>query len=189
MAAQWQDGRADNYRAELLRQPDGTLNKMLFGMGSLALGELAGERMKVALEANSTEDEHDCFSDNTHYSHYYNAKGIENLFLGRYQRTDGSLVQGTSLAELLKARDPALHRRVATAFNATDAALQKLVDAAENRQAPMKFDQMVAEGNAAGAGLVKAAISALVAETAAIEDMAKALGIASLNPDTADHKF
>ena len=35
---------------------------MLFGMGSLSLGELAGERMKVALEASSTEDEHDCFS-------------------------------------------------------------------------------------------------------------------------------
>ena len=44
---------------------------MFFGMGSLSLGELAGERMKVSLEANSPEDEQDCFSDNTHNSHFY----------------------------------------------------------------------------------------------------------------------
>jgi putative iron-regulated protein len=49
---------------------------MLFGMGSLSLGELAGERMKVSLEANSPEDEQDCFSDNTHNSHFYDAKAF-----------------------------------------------------------------------------------------------------------------
>lgn len=70
---------------------------MLFGMGSLSLGELAGERMKVALEANSSEDEHDCFSDNTHNSHFYNGKGIRNVYLGEYTRTDGSKVSGPSL--------------------------------------------------------------------------------------------
>ena len=73
MAGQWKAGVADNYRATLEGEPaENGVRKMLFGMGSLSLGELAGERMKVALEANSTEDEHDCFSDNTHNSHYYN---------------------------------------------------------------------------------------------------------------------
>lgn len=54
MAAQWAPGQSDNYRAQLLAEsPEAAIQKMLFGMGSLSLGELAGERMKVALEANS----------------------------------------------------------------------------------------------------------------------------------------
>ena len=74
MVGNWAPNVADNYRAKLEAEPvnDG-LRKMLFGMGSLSLGELAGERMKVSLEANSPEDEQDCFSDNTHYSHFYDA--------------------------------------------------------------------------------------------------------------------
>ena len=82
MVGNWKPNVEDNYRATLESEPatDG-LRKMLFGMGSLSLGELAGERMKVSLEANSPEDEQDCFSDNTHYSHFYDAKGIRNVYL------------------------------------------------------------------------------------------------------------
>ena len=36
------------------------------GMGSLSYGELAGERMKLGLMLHDPEEEHDCFSDNTH---------------------------------------------------------------------------------------------------------------------------
>lgn len=189
MVAQWQPGKTDNYRTQLLRQPEGTLNKMLFGMGSLALGELAGERMKVALEANSTEDEHDCFSDNTHNSHYYNAKGIENVFFGRYQRIDGTSVSGPSIAELLKSKDPVLYQKAVAAFAATENAFKHMVNTAENSKTPTKFDQMIAEGNTSGAAIIKSAINALVAETSVIEEMAKALGIEHLNPDSADHNF
>ena len=91
MVGQWKAGVDGNYRAELTAlEPTAVYQKMLFGMGSLSLGELAGERMKVALEANSYEDEHDCFSDNTHNSHYYNGKGIQNVYTGQYQRIDGT---------------------------------------------------------------------------------------------------
>ena len=87
MEKQWSADEKGNYRQELLAESsDNGLRKMLFGMGSLSLGELAGERMKVALEANSTEDEHDCFSDNTHNSHYYNEQGIYNVYTGLYKR-------------------------------------------------------------------------------------------------------
>ena len=85
MVGNWKPNVADNYRATLEAEPAETgLRKMLFGMGSLSLGELAGERMKVSLEANSPEDEQDCFSDNTHNSHFYDAKGIRNVYLGEY---------------------------------------------------------------------------------------------------------
>ncbi|HUH37738.1 MAG TPA: imelysin family protein [Spongiibacteraceae bacterium] len=93
MAAQWAPGNPANYRAELLAlPPEQALGRALFGMGSLSLGELAGERMKVALEANSTEDEQDCFSDNTHWSHYYDGLGIRNIYLSEYpdRRSSGT---------------------------------------------------------------------------------------------------
>ena len=59
------------------------------GLGSLSYGELAGERMKLGLLIHDPEEEHDCFSDNTHNSHYYDALGIRNVYLGSYKRTDG----------------------------------------------------------------------------------------------------
>ena len=53
-------------------------------MGSLSYGELAGQRMKLGLLLHDPEEEHDCFSDNTHNSHFYDALGIRNVYLGRY---------------------------------------------------------------------------------------------------------
>ena len=87
MAHQWHPGMSGNYREKLLAEDVSQgLRKILFGMGSLSLGELAGERMKVALEANSYEEEQDCFSDNTHYSHYYNGIAPFNVYSGYYQK-------------------------------------------------------------------------------------------------------
>lgn len=122
MVEQWQPG-AENYRASLeAESAENGLRKMLFGMGSLSLGELAGERMKVALEANSTEDEHDCFSDNTHNSHFYNARGIRNVYLGEYKRVDGSTLTGPSLASLVQGVSPEVDSTLKTDLESTEAA-------------------------------------------------------------------
>lgn len=188
MAKTWGDGK-DSYRQELLGKPQEALKIMLFGIGSLALGELAGERMKVALEANSPEDEQDCFSDNTHNATYYNAKGIANVYFGDYTRVDGRSVKGPSLADLVQAKNPALHQRMVAALETTEAAMAAIVKAAEDPAKPMKFDQMIAEGNSVGARLIKNGINALVAETAVIEEIAKAFGISHFAPDSADHNF
>jgi len=189
MQGQWSAG-ADNYRSELESQnPKQGLTKALFGMGSLALGELAGERMKVALEANSTEDEHDCFSDNTHFSHYYDAKGIENVYYGTYKRVDGSIIQGASIAQLVAAKDPDLAAATDQQFKLSMAAMQALVDSAEADSGAMKFDQMIAEGNIKGATLIQDAIGGLVDLTRKIENVSLALGVENLSPDNADHDF
>ena len=189
MEAQWAPGK-ENYRAQLsAEKAQMGITKALFGMGSLALGELAGERMKVALEANSSEDEHDCFSDNTHYSHFYNAKGIENVYFGSYTRVDGSALSGPSIADLVAQKNEALAKQSKAQFGTTMASLQALVTAAEAQNQPMKFDQMIAEGNAKGEQLVKNAIMELVALTRDIESIAVELGIENLSPDTADHEF
>lgn len=187
MVGQWQAGVAGNYRASLeADSAENGLRKMLFGMGSLSLGELAGERMKVALEANSTEDEQDCFSDNTHNSHFYDGKGVRNVYLGEYRKVDGSTLSGPSLAALVAQLDSQADSRLKADLEATEARLQALVDSADNGQ---HFDQLIAADNSAGQQLIRDAIAALVTQTGAIEQVAGTLGIADLNPDTADHAF
>ena len=188
MVEQWKDGVEGNYRSELVADSaDNGLRKMLFGMGSLSLGELAGERMKVALEANSTEDEHDCFSDNTHNSHFYNGKGIRNVYLGEYKKVDGSTLTGPSLSELVAKTDAQADATLKADLQETEAKLQALVDSAEKNN--VHFDQLIAQGNAEGQQLVRDAIAALVKQTGTIEQAAGKLGISDLNPDTADHEF
>lgn len=187
MTAQWASGDPDNYRTQLLAEStEKGLRKAFFGMGSLSLGELAGERMKVALEASSTEDEHDCFSDNTHNSHFYNAKGVRNVYLGEYTKVDGTVLSGPSIAQLVQAADASADQLLQSKLAATQNSLQVMVDAAENG---MAFDQMIDPENTQGQQIVRDAIAALVAQTTAIEQAALALGITELNPDTADHAF
>ncbi|MFS0828418.1 imelysin family protein [Pseudomonas phoenicis] len=187
MVGNWAPGVQGNYRATLEAEPanDG-LRKMLFGMGSLSLGELAGERMKVSLEANSPEDEHDCFSDNTHWSHFYDAKGIRNVYLGEYTRPDGSKLTGPSLSSLVAKADPATDATLKADLAATEAKIQVIVDHALKGE---HYDQLIAADNTAGNQIVRDAIAALVKQTGAIEQAAGKLGITNLNPDTADHEF
>ncbi|MDI9779346.1 MULTISPECIES: imelysin family protein [Pseudomonas] len=187
MVGNWKPNVADNYRATLEAEPvaDG-LRKMLFGMGSLSLGELAGERMKVSLEANSPEDEQDCFSDNTHYSHFYDAKGIRNVYLGEYTRVDGTKLTGPSLSSLVAKADPAADATLKADLEATEAKIQVMVDHALKGE---HYDQLIAADNAAGNQIVRDAIASLVKQTGSIEQAAGKLGIANLNPDTADHEF
>ncbi|WP_165855574.1 imelysin family protein [Marinobacter sp. JSM 1782161] len=190
MVAQWAPGTTDNYRAELTAmEPQAAIQKMLFGMGSLSLGELAGERMKVALEANSFEDEHDCFSDNTHNSHYYNALGIRNIYSGSYTRVDGTAVSGPSLSDLVAQSDPALDKQLRDDLNQTMAALQTMKQTAEADSDAMTFDMMIAPGNEQGAKIINDAIVALVNQTGDIEEASRLLGVESLQPDDAGHTF
>lgn len=188
MKDQWAAEKKGNYRSELLQQPteDG-LRKILFGMGSLSLGELAGERMKVALEANSTEDEHDCFSDNTHNSHFYNEQGIYNVFNGSYTRVDGTAIKGPSIKDLVAEKDKSAAESIAKQFDETRAQVHTLVESAEKDN--QHFDQLIAANNASGNALVNASINSLVKQTEAIEQAATVIGISSLSPDNADHDF
>ncbi|MGF1767142.1 peptidase [Enterovibrio makurazakiensis] len=188
MENQWSAGVSGNYRETLLNENvENGLRKMLFGMGSLSLGELAGERMKVALEANSSEDEHDCFSDNTHNSHYYNEQGIYNVFTGSYSRVDGSEVSGPSLYDMVKKANPEKAGEILAEFDSARSAVFKLVESAEVNG--VYFDQLIATNNADGHLVINNAIAALVDQTRGIESIAGELGISNLNPDSADHQF
>lgn len=65
--------------------------EILTGMGTLSEGELAGERMQIAFSSNSQEDEHSCFSDNTHRDIWLNAEGVSNSYFGVYAGYDSTL--------------------------------------------------------------------------------------------------
>ncbi|MDZ7851275.1 MAG: imelysin family protein [Halomonas sp.] len=190
MVAQWSPDQQENYRQALLSEPaQEGLRRILFGMGSLSLGELAGERMKVALEANSYEDEHDCFSDNTHNSHFYNGLGVQNVYLGEYERLDGSVIEGPSVADLVAQQDAELDATLREQFEASMAELEDLKVAAEAESSPMAFDMMIAPGNEQGEEMINGAILALVTQTGSIEKVAGTLGVTSLQPDDAGHAF
>lgn len=184
MADDWADGKDGNYRSAFLTLSETeALRRMLFGMGSLSLGELAGERMNVALLAHSQEDEHSCFSDNTHHDIAENARSIQNIFNGTYTRTDGTTVTGASLAQLVASNDAKASETLVSKLADTQQKAEAIVEAAKNGE---NFDQQILPDNKDGNKRIKAAIAALRSQTGDIEAAAKAVGIDSLNPETSD---
>ena len=153
------------------------------GMGSLSYGELAGERMQLGLLLHDPEEEHDCFSDNTHASHYYDALGIRNIYLGEYERVDGSMVSGPSVSDLVSAASADADAALRARLDATMAAMGEIVAAAEGGEA---YDQQIGEGNAAGNARVQAAIDALTVQTSAIEGAVAALNLAVIDFEGSD---
>ncbi len=172
MAANWTEGGAA--RNQIEADPKAALTAMLIGMGSLSYGELAGQRMRLGLMLNDPEEEHDCFSDNTHNSHYYDGLGIQNVYLGAYTRTDGSVVTGPSLSDLVAAADPAVDAQLQAELAASVAALGAIKVAAE---AGMATDQMLAAGNVAGEALIMDGVNALVTQTASVQRAMLVLGL------------
>mgnify|MGYP002717061622 FL=1 len=157
MTGNWEtDGPA---RAAVTADPQAGLRAMLTGMGSLSYGEQAGERMKLGLMLNDPEEEHDCFSDQTHLSHYHDGLGIQNVYRGRYVRVDGSEVAGPSLSGLVAEADAGVDQALQADLAATMVALTALRDKAE---AGMAYDQMLAPGNQEGAAIIQAGVDGLV---------------------------
>ncbi len=148
------------------------LSTILTGMGSLSYGELAGERMKLGLLLHDPEEEHDCFSDNTHISHLYDAVGVRNVYRGRYERPDGSVVEGPSISALLKAVNADTDAELSAKLDKTVDAMQAVARRAEGGEA---YDQQIGEGNAEGNAAVQAAIDGLIDQTKSIERAVSAL--------------
>jgi putative iron-regulated protein len=182
MVGNWRDGGAA--RANLMDgDPRTGLATILTGLGSLSYGELAGERMKLGLLLHDPEEEHDCFSDNTHVSHLYDAIGIRNVYHGRYARVDGSIVEGASIADLVKDVDPALDAELSAKLDATVAAMEAMAARAEAGEA---YDQMIGEGNAEGNAAVQAGIDGLIDQTRSIERVVAALKLDAIEFEGSD---
>ncbi len=181
MAGNWAEGGAA--RAAVTEDPSKGVMAMLTGMGSLSYGEQAGERMKLGLMLNDPEEEHDCFSDNTQNSHYYDGLGIRNVYLGSYTRPDGAVVSGPSLSSLVAKADAAIDTQLKAELDESVAKLAELKAAADGGFA---YDQMLAPGNAEGEALIMGAVDALVTQTASIQRAVGALNGAEIEFEGSD---
>ncbi len=182
MVGNWTEGGAAR-EALVANGEAGALRTILTGMGSLSYGELAGERMKLGLLLHDPEEEHDCFSDNTHNSHYYDALGISNIYHARYTRVDGSVVEGPSIAALVREADASVAEELSGKLEATHAAFTELKTRGDESEA---YDQMIGEGNEEGNAVVQAAIDALVDQTRSIERAVAALNLEALEVEGSD---
>ena len=182
MVAQWAPGGAARKTIEQDSDEAG-LTAIMTGLGSLSYGELAGERMKLGLMIHDPEEEHDCFSDNTHASHFFDALGIRNVYLGTYRRADRSLVTGPSVSDLVKAKSPEVDAEVRAKLDATMQAMNALYLRALTTES---YDQMIGEGNAEGNAVVQRAVDALLDQTKSLERAVAALDLKSIEFEGSD---
>jgi putative iron-regulated protein len=163
------------------------LAEILTGMGTLSEGELAGERMQIALSANSQEDEHSCFSDNTHRDIWLDAEGVSNSFTGTYGGYDsdldgtddaGTKVSGYGLDDYLASLNlETSAATLATALAATEAGY-KAIDAAASNGQP--FDVLIMDDVRSATGPVAVTIKALNAQATIIQSIATELKLGTV---------
>ena len=168
LVAAWSpDG--SNYRSEFeaLDAPE-ALRLAITGVGELSRGELAGERMNVAYEARSQEDEHSCFSDNTTADIVGNAKGIAMVLTADYPLGLG----GTSILDVIAEADADLADQLRDEIAASLVATAAI---------PAPFDRHLTENvsdDDPGRRSVLAAIELLEDQTDTIVAGAEAIGVA-----------
>lgn len=168
----WAPDAKNNYRAQFAKGGQESVRRMLVGLGSLSRGELAGERLEVAVNSQDQEDEHSCFSDNTHRDAVTNAQGIQNVWLGQYKQASGTVLMGPSLRDLVAAKDAALADKTSQQIAAS-------VAAAEGIQAP--FDREIIGGkDAPGRQRIQKTIDSLTQQSKDLVAAANAIGITKL---------
>ena len=166
MVNAWAPGQ-NNYRAQFVaRDADAAITDIITGIGEMSRGELAGERMTVAFEERSQEDEHSCFSDNTIADIVANAVGVQRMYLGDYGD-----VYGPGIHDLIAAEDPELAAQLKREIN------RSVVLA---RSIPPPFDNQLQEGLSdtdPGRRAVQETIVALENQTDTIVVAAQKVGI------------
>ncbi|MFO7478773.1 MAG: imelysin family protein [Methyloceanibacter sp.] len=182
MAKQWVPGGEARKLIEGGSDEEG-LTAIMTGLGSLSYGELAGERTKLGLMIHDPEEEHDCFSDNTHASHFFDALGIRNVYLGAYRRIDNSQVAGTSVSDLVRAKAPEVDDEMRVKLDATMEAMSALYLHALTVEA---YDQMIGEDNEEGNAVVQRVVEALLGQTKAIERVVAALNLTEIEFEGSD---
>ena len=107
---QWKVG--GTYRTTFLAlNEDVAIKNIYLGITTLVSAELPDERMSTALGKSDQEEEHSCFSDNTHRDIALNLQSVINIYKGNY-----STVDGASLEDLVKQAN-------AEFYNATEASI------------------------------------------------------------------
>lgn len=159
------------------------LAEILTGMGTLSEGELAGERMQIAFSSNSQEDEHSCFSDNTHRDIWLDAEGVSNSYYGEYAGYDSTL-DGTDDATARAVSGYGIDDYLADA-GLTELASDMEAALTTTQTAYVAIDTLARAGTPFDVQIIEAtssepaydAIKALNAQSSVIADVAEALEI------------
>lgn len=189
----WEDGVDGNYRDQFTAVADEAeavqkLTEILTGMGTLSEGELAGERMQISFSANSQEDEHSCFSDNTHRDIWLNAEGVSNSYYGDYQGYDSDLdgiddvttrsVNGYGFDDYIADSEiedlETLATEIEAALTETETNYMA-IDESARQGSPV--DVLIMDANRNTDNPMYATILSLNAQSGLIADVAEALGI------------
>jgi putative iron-regulated protein len=122
MVDQWDAAAVaeDGSLANTFLDSDEKIAYIFQSMANMSVGELGGARLSAGLwraadnienvdvdtslgyKKGDREEEHDCFSDLSHYAVYYNFMGVANALQGSYTRVDGSVVSGPSVIDFVK---------------------------------------------------------------------------------------
>lgn len=161
----WEKNK-DNYAKEFASDnPKKSLEKILTGMTTLSGFELASERMATALDSGDQEDEHSCFSDNTHNDFIYNARGIKNVYFGEYRN-----IKGAGIHKLVKAKDHALADKLAAQINETEKLIAQIPH-------PIDREVLASPKDSAGRKITEAAIKSLQKQAALLKQAGTELGL------------
>jgi putative iron-regulated protein len=110
------------------------LTNIITSLGVLAKGELAGERMFVAIDTRDQENEHSCFSDNTIMDIKMNLLGISNVYYGQYIRVNSTSIKGKAIRDLIRLKSPETADLIDQAFADATAKVNLI---------PAPFDQTI----------------------------------------------
>lgn len=154
--------------------PKEGLKQIMAGLGVFIKSELANERIAVAVLTPSEEDEHSCFSDNTHRDIAQNYQGFKNILIGQYGTIKG--------ASMLDKVDPKTKKVMENLMSSIEAKIAKVDETAKKSA---HFDYQIRSDNAMSGEIKK-----LKNEMRRLGDMmvlvAKANGIRLSTDDVTD---
>ena len=106
---------------------------ILTGIATLAGFELSSERIATALDSGDPEDEHSCFSDQTHIDIKANFNGIRNIYLGI--GINGQTFS-PSVSEIIKNHNGSLHEEILNSLETVSTNIENIT---------VPFDKMLTE--------------------------------------------
>jgi len=153
----------------LLVNPNDALTKFFRGISQMAISELLYERLDDPYISQDKKDEASCFSESTYNDLVANALGLEDVYTGHYQTLAGSVLQGPSISDLVKAKSTSLDAQLRQELAAVRAGIGAI---------PPPFDHAVlSPAMSAERMSVKAAVDAFQPMQGLLDQAAMALGI------------
>lgn len=160
LADAWDPARSDNYFTKFV-QIDAyeAIGRMLTGAAMLAGNELASERLSVALDSGTQEDETSCFSDSSSNDLRAGVAGVAMLFDD----------DGAGLLEALAIVDPSASKRLRAALGAAIEAVAQIAT---------PFDQVLASNaDSTARANAEQAVTALQALAKEISTAGRSFGV------------